>query len=73
VFSGTNVALFMWIFYPVVPLSTVNISSFIDTNLIHNFLYKLHKIKFLYMFPTTRYIRPNRHLINNSQNLPVSP
>ena len=25
-------------------------SSFIDTNLIHNFLYKLHKIKFLYMF-----------------------
>jgi len=24
--------------------------SFIDTNLIHNFLYKLHKIKFLYMF-----------------------
>ena len=24
VFSGTNVALFMWIFYPVVPLSTVN-------------------------------------------------
>jgi len=27
-----------------------NICSFIDTNLIHNFLYKLHKIKFLYMF-----------------------
>ena len=25
-FSGTNVALFMWIFYPVVPLSTVNIT-----------------------------------------------
>ena len=25
-------------------------NSFIDTNLIHNFLYKLHKIKFLYMF-----------------------
>ena len=25
-------------------------SSFIDTNLIQNFLYKLHKIKFLYMF-----------------------
>jgi len=24
--------------------------SFIDTNLIHNFLYKLHNIKFLYMF-----------------------
>ena len=24
--------------------------SFIDTNLIHNFLYKLHKIRFLYMF-----------------------
>ena len=24
--------------------------SFIDTNLMHNFLYKLHKIKFLYMF-----------------------
>ena len=24
--------------------------SFIDTNLIHYFLYKLHKIKFLYMF-----------------------
>ena len=24
--------------------------SFIDTNLIHNFLYKLHKIKFLCMF-----------------------
>ena len=24
--------------------------SFIDTNLIHNFLYKLHKINFLYMF-----------------------
>ena len=23
---------------------------FIDTNLIHNFLYKLHKIKFLYLF-----------------------
>ena len=23
---------------------------FIDTNLIHKFLYKLHKIKFLYMF-----------------------
>jgi len=26
VFSGTNVALFMWIFYPVVPLSTANIT-----------------------------------------------
>jgi len=26
VFSGTNVALFMWIFYPVLPLSTVNIN-----------------------------------------------
>ena len=25
-------------------------NSFIDTNLIHNFLYKLHKINFLYMF-----------------------
>ena len=25
-------------------------NSFIDTNLIHNFLYKLHKIQFLYMF-----------------------
>ena len=25
-------------------------NSFIDTNLIHNFLYKLHKIKLLYMF-----------------------
>ena len=25
-------------------------NSFIDTNLIHNFLYKLRKIKFLYMF-----------------------
>jgi len=25
-------------------------NSFIDTNLIHNFLYKLHKSKFLYMF-----------------------
>jgi hypothetical protein len=25
-------------------------SSFINTNLIHNFFYKLHKIKFLYMF-----------------------
>ena len=24
--------------------------SFVDTNLIHNFLYKLHKIKSLYMF-----------------------
>ena len=31
-----------------VDLSTCN--SFIDTNLIHNFLCKLHKIKFLYMF-----------------------
>ena len=26
--------------------------SFIDTNLIYNFLYKLHKIKFLYIFRT---------------------
>jgi len=26
------------------------ILSFIDTNLIHNFLYKLHKIEFLYVF-----------------------
>jgi len=26
VFSGTNVALFMWIFYPVVSLPTVNIT-----------------------------------------------
>ena len=26
------------------------VDSFIDTNLIHNFLYKLHKVKFLYMF-----------------------
>jgi len=26
------------------------LNSFIDTNLIHKFLYKLHKIKFLYMF-----------------------
>jgi len=25
-------------------------NSFIDTNLIHNFVYRLHKIKFLYMF-----------------------
>jgi len=25
-------------------------NSFIDTNLVRNFLYKLHKIKFLYMF-----------------------
>ena len=25
-------------------------NSFIDTNVIHNFLYKLRKIKFLYMF-----------------------
>ena len=25
-------------------------NSFIDINLIHNFLYKLHKIKFLYTF-----------------------
>ena len=28
----------------------MTINSFIDTNLIHNFLYKLYKIKFLYMF-----------------------
>jgi len=27
--------------------------SFIDTNLIHNVLYKLHKVKFLYMFRAT--------------------
>jgi len=26
------------------------LNSFIDTKLIHNFLYKLHKIKFFYMF-----------------------
>ena len=32
------------------PTLTETISSFIDTNLIHNFLYKLHKIKVLYMF-----------------------
>ena len=30
--------------------SKICYNSFIDTNLIHNFLYKLHKIKFLYMF-----------------------
>ena len=29
---------------------TAALHSFIDTKLIHNFLYKLHKIKFLYMF-----------------------
>ena len=28
----------------------VSANSFIGTNLIHNFLYKLHKIKFFYMF-----------------------
>jgi hypothetical protein len=27
-----------------------SLSSFIDTKLIHKFLYKLHNIKFLYMF-----------------------
>jgi len=31
-------------------LENMYLHSFIDTNLIHNFLYKLHKIKFLYMF-----------------------
>jgi len=31
--------------------NTIQHNSFIDTNLIHNFfLYKLHKIKLLYMF-----------------------
>ena len=30
--------------------ATIQVNSFIDTNLIQNFLYKLHKIKFLYMF-----------------------
>ena len=30
--------------------NVLHIGSFIDTNLIHSFLYKLHKIKFLYMF-----------------------
>ena len=32
------------------PMLQTHSHSFIDTNLIHNFLYKLHKIKFLYMF-----------------------
>ena len=31
-------------------LKIYNYNSFIDTNFIHNFLYKLRKIKFLYMF-----------------------
>ena len=30
--------------------ATVSLHSFINTNLIHNFLYKLHKIQFLCMF-----------------------
>jgi len=30
--------------------TNITFFSLIDTNLIHNFLYKLHKSKFLYMF-----------------------
>ena len=45
--SHTTVAT-KWAWYEL-PQDSFN--SFIDTNLIHNFvLYKLHKIKFLYMF-----------------------
>ena len=36
--------------YSQVKTQLILCNSFIDTNLIHNFLYKLHKIKFLYMF-----------------------
>jgi len=51
--SGTNKALCKSLSTQGAPrvLRVIGESdSFIDNNLIHNFLYKLHKIKFLYMF-----------------------
>ena len=51
--------------------STNHQDSFIDTNLIHNFLYKLHKIKFLYMFRASTAHFQEAHDINCTYMQPL--
>jgi len=47
----------LWVVWEPILHKLYECCSFIDTNLIHNFLYKLHKIKFLYMSPLSKCTR----------------